>query len=228
MHALTTTKDIVYAIADDLSFGPFADDHNRTTWMYDFAPSDRALGHNVLLSETILRETERGAVVWMSNKSVSELCGLYKLICYSPVPIQYVDVSSTTGNIEHDMTFGHFSDQEIISYHLLGRQLTVDAPLREEAQQCLSRFDYSSVLRRIEGDRVVDAGIDYYDNAIFARLSSKWESVGSIVADVAYLVNGGGVMQIGPKFLTHRSFHHVSEGRIEMKCDDSGIFFRNV
>jgi hypothetical protein len=198
--------DEVLSFNDDLSFGPINPPVpiTRAAWARaELYFSDNAL--SVLSGAEEFWHTARSAqkrVVWFSRRTACEFCGFLEFVSqmgtqsYEVVDLTGVEIPHRThdGRSANHVIFrlAELSPDEVRENALWDRAVPLSPEERRQSERSWQRLRRENApFRVVEGDAVISASIEVYDDMLLSCLTTDWCRTARIIGDAMARSLGG-------------------------------------
>jgi hypothetical protein len=225
--------DEVLSFNDDLSFGPINPPVPiaRAAWAQaELYFPDAAL---TALDDTLeFWHTARSAqkrVIWFSRRTATEFCGFLEFV--SQMGTQSYEVIALTGveipHRTHDGSANHvifrlaeLSPDEVRENALWDRAVPLSPQERRQSERSWQRLRRENApFRVVEGDAVISASIEVYDDMLLSCLTTDWCRAARIIGDAMARRLGDPCGQAGDLVLFGRLRKLIDAGKVDASGD---------
>jgi hypothetical protein len=233
-------EDDVLLLADDLSFGPIDPPESglRAQWVnaeLGYLGWDETEPHTTAFWIAALPPGIR-RLAWMSRRSAREYSGFLEFVrrlgrrSGDIVDLTDMTIVNQLGQAEFAGSLGALLPQWIVERTLWASAQPLTSAMRASYVAEWAKLRGENAPLRIvdEGLRLRSAPISFFDEAILARATDRWQKTARIVGDVLSAFWRDGRYQTGDLVLMSRIKALADAGRLEAQGDLSEIRFSEV
>jgi len=165
-------------------------------------------------------------VVWMSSRSVVELCGFHVLLWRLPrANIQAIDVSTVefrSPKYDERQAFAIVRDDRIVEHGLLDVATPVTDVARASSRNKWQQLRQENAPLRILTEKgLTSVPVDYFDDRIRERITDSWQSCSRVVGDVMGTFWSGPLLEFhSPAFVFVRLLRLLDTNEFEGQTDE--------